>query len=76
VEHAARRAAGELELLECHGVEAFNSRESMHAVAEYLNTGDPSSATILFRHDPGTFRLTTWGDFVESNEKRLGLGTF
>lgn len=65
------------EVLECHGVEAFNSRESrMHAIAEYLNTGDTYSTTILFRHDTGTFRLTSWGDFFEANEKRLGLGTF
>jgi hypothetical protein len=65
------------ELLECFGVEAFNSRESrMHAIAEYLNTGDTYSTTILFRHDTGTFRLTSWGDFLEANEKRLGLGTF
>jgi len=65
------------ELLECHGVEAFNSRESrMHACAEYLNTGDTYSPTILFFHETQTFRLTTWGDFFERNEKRLGLGTF
>lgn len=65
------------ELLECHGVETFNSRKSrMHACAEYLNTGDTYSPTILFRHDTGTFRLTTWGDFFERNDSRLGLGTF
>lgn len=59
------------------GVEAFNSRKSrMHAIAEYLNTGDTYSPTMLFRHDTGTFRLTSWGDFFEANEKRLGLGTF
>ena len=59
------------------GVEAFNSRNSrMHAIAEYLNTGDTYSVTLLFRHDTGTFRLTTWGDFFERNESRLGLGTF
>lgn len=65
------------ELLECHGVEAFRGRgDQSHAIAEYLNTGDTYSATILFRHDTGTFRLTTWGDFYEANEKRLGLSTF
>ena len=65
------------ELLECHGVEAFNTRQDQfHAIAEYLNTGDTYSATVLFRHDTGTFRITTWGDFFEKNEKRLGLGSF
>ncbi len=65
------------ELMGTFGVEAFNSRESrMHAIAEYLNTGDTYAPTILFRHDTGTFRITSWGDFFEANEKRLGLGTF
>lgn len=60
-----------------YGVEAFNSRKSrMHAIAEYLNTGDTYATTLLFRHDSGTFRLTSWGDFMERNESRLGLGTF
>lgn len=65
------------ELLETHGVEALRGRgDQYQAIAEYLNTGDTYSPTLLFRHDTGTFRLTTWGDFVEANEKRLGLSTF
>ena len=66
------------ECLECFGVEAFRSRHGSQyeAIAEYLNTGDTYSATILFRHDTGTFRITTWGDFYERNEKRLGLYSF
>lgn len=65
------------ELLECYGVEAFNTRnDPFRAIAEYLNTGDTYQTTILFRHDTGTFRLSSWGDFVERNEKRLGLSTF
>ena len=65
------------ELMGTYGVEAFNSRESrMHAVAEYLNTGDTYTPTILFRHDTGTFRISSWGNFFEANEKRLGLGAF
>ena len=66
------------ECLECHGVEAFRSRHGSQyeAAAEYLNTGDTYSPTLLFRHDTGTFRLTTWGDFFERNEKRLALYSF
>ncbi len=65
------------ELFGTFGVEAFNSRESrMHAIAEYLNVGDTYAPTILFRHDSGSFRISSWGDFFEANEKRLGLGTF
>ena len=65
------------ELLGCYGVEAFRGRGDQYpAIAEYLNTGDTDSPTLLFRRDTGTFRLTTWGDFFEANEKRLGLSTF
>ena len=65
------------EAAETYGVEAFNTRgDQLHAIAEYLNTGDSYGTTLLFRHDTGTFRLTSWGDFVETNEKRLGLSTF
>ena len=66
------------ECLECHGVLAFRTRNGSQyaAIAEYLDTGDTYSATLLFRHDTGTFRLTTWGDFFERNEKRLALYTF
>lgn len=65
------------ELLECSGVEAFRSGNGAQwAIAEYLNTGDTYAATVLFRHDTGTFRLTSWGDFFERNEKRLNLCTF
>lgn len=65
------------ECLECSGVEAFRSgNDTQSAIAEYLNTGDTYTATILFRHDTGTFRLTSWGDFFERNGKRLNLCTF
>lgn len=64
-------------ILGCHGVEAFcTENDPYHAIAEYLNTGDTYSPTLLFRHDTGTFRLTSWGDFYERNEKRLGLRSF
>ena len=66
------------ECLDCFGVEAFRSRHGSQyeTIADYLNTGDTYSPTLLFRHDTGTFRITTWGDFYERNEKRLGLYTF
>lgn len=66
------------ECLECYGVLAFRTRNGSQyeAIAEYLHTGDTYSPTLLFRHDTGTFRITTWGDFFERNEKRLALYTF
>lgn len=64
-------------ILKCHGVVAFcTNSDPYHAIAEYLNTGDTYSPTLLFRHDTGTFRITTRGDFFERNEKRLGLRSF
>lgn len=44
-----------------------------YPVADYLNTGDTYSATILFNRISGTFRITTWGDFFEKNERRYKL---
>ena len=37
--------------------------------AEYINTGDTYSATILRVNATGTYRLTTWGDFVEHGSR-------
>lgn len=62
------------ETLATCGVEpVWSDHDQFWPVAEYLNTGDTYSATLLFRRDTGTFRLTTWGDFYEKNEKRLAL---
>lgn len=62
------------ELLEFHGVLPIWSRKDLWCpIAENLNSGDTYAATILFRHDTETFRVTTFGDFIETNEKRLSL---
>ena len=70
-----RIMAALVELFECYSSEAIwgDSGEFGWPVAEYLNTGDTYSPTILFRRDLGRFQLTTWGDFYERNEKRLHL---
>ncbi len=65
------------ELLECHGVEALRSENSVFfAVVEWLNTGDTYSPTILFKYDTDRFYLTTWGDFMEANERKMKLTSF
>jgi hypothetical protein len=42
-------------------------------VAQYVNMGDTYDATILQDTDSGQFSITSLGDFVERNEKRLGI---
>lgn len=62
------------ELLEFHGVEPlWSDRDDMRPVADYLNGGDTYTPTILFLHDTQSFRVTSWGDFVETNSVRLAI---
>lgn len=48
-----------------HGVEALG--DNMEPAALYVNTGDTYSPTLLYSYNSDTIRLTTWGDFAESN---------
>lgn len=36
----------------------------------YLNTGDTYTPTILFYFPSASFRVTSWGDVVEADERR------
>lgn len=56
-------------LIEGYGVEYLEYVDSSYAGA-YVNMGDTYNATIL-KTANGTFRLTTWGDFVETSRKRI-----
>jgi hypothetical protein len=59
------------ELLGGFGVEPIWGNDPYWPEAEYINTGDTYSLTILFN---GTsFMVTAWGDWFERNEKRLSL---
>ena len=51
---------------ETHGVEAIMSENGIRCRAAYCNTGDTYCTTILFDYRSGTFKLTSWGDFVEA----------
>lgn len=55
-------------LLEGHGVEGISTR-SGRGIASYVNMGDTYNATILHHKD---YVITTWGDFVETYERRHG----
>lgn len=41
-------------------------------LAVYVNTGDTYSPTLLCNIATGAWRVTTWGDYVESFERRNG----
>ena len=64
------------ELIETCGVEAIEDnrfyvdRYYGNIVASYLNTGDSYATTLLLDHIDNRWRLTSWGDFVESLDER------
>ena len=60
------------EAYETHGIDRLDNREGA-IVAKYLNTGDTYAPTILFLHETRAFRVSSWGDFVETNERRYSL---
>lgn len=63
--------------IDAHGVEAvWDNHGELSTrwgdggpVAEYINTGDTYSATVLWDDEENRFFLTTWGDWVERWEK-------
>lgn len=65
------------ELLDTCGVEPI-SDERFHVdryhgsiVASYLNTGDTYATTILRDHIDYVWRMTSYGDFIESLDERV-----
>jgi hypothetical protein len=65
------------ELFDTCGVEAIE-HETIYVdsyyrniVASYLNTGDTYAPTLLLDHIDNRWRLTSWGDFVESLDARF-----
>jgi len=61
-----------------YGVEAI--RGSNHpggywhsTVAIYVNTGETYSATVLYDTVKDKFYLTSYGDFVEKNDRKYGI---
>jgi hypothetical protein len=59
------------ECLKMHGVEPIcdggQRMDGSHIVAEYLNSGDTYTPTLVFNWRTRAFSLTTVGDFVERN---------
>lgn len=64
-------------LLDGYGVEVINGRWVDHyhqtIQAAYVNNGDTYAPTLLLDHETQRFLLTSWGDWVERNERRREL---
>lgn len=66
-------------ILETHGVEAIRGGEYDQGgfwgdvVAIYANMGDSYVSTILYDVNGRKFMLTSYGDFVERNERKYGI---
>lgn len=60
-----------------YGVESIegdgDSRYWMGTVALYINMGDTYNTTLLYNTDLDKYTITTWGDWVERNQKRYGI---
>jgi hypothetical protein len=57
-------------LTRCYGVEALAREPGSRPRHYYVNTGDTYTATITYSLISGTFRVTSWGDIVETEERR------
>ena len=65
------------EILDGCGVEAIRGRyvDSYHIdiQAVFIELGDSYDATLLLDHETGDWTVTSWGDWVEQNEKEREL---
>lgn len=67
-------------LLGAHGVEliaegGFTSPQRTcgeDILCEYVNMGDTYVTTIMYDHTTATFKVQSWGDYVERNWKLCG----
>lgn len=62
------------QMLGGHGVEAIRGDEFDSywgdTVAVYVNMGDTYTTTVLFDVDKGKFEITSYGDWIEREERR------
>jgi len=60
------------EVLDGWGIEAiWGVEDELWPIAVYINMGDTYNTTLLYDYRSQTWRVTTWGDFVEKNEKYI-----
>ncbi len=66
-------------ILKGHGIEAIRSGQYLvdhyfrDIVALYVNMGDTYETTLLYETDKDRFLVTSWGDWVERNERKYGI---
>lgn len=65
-------------MLGMYGVEAINGEKYVshywqNCVALYANAGDTYTLTVLIPTNTGRPIVTTWGDWVERNERKYGI---
>jgi len=58
-------------IINAHGIEAIRGEYGI--VAHYVNTGDTYNATLLHDVNKNKLYLTTWGDWVEKNNRKYGI---
>ena len=63
-------------ILDGHGVESLDveTRRGGRLFAEYVNMGDTYVSTLIYDHHADRFRITSWGDLLESWERRRRRG--
>lgn len=62
--HLAKLLCALDEVCETSGVEVIETPEG-GIQAEYLNTGDTYTTTLIYRYDTGQFTVESWGDLIE-----------
>lgn len=62
------------DVLDGHGVELLRLRTRRGGTrsALYVNMGDTYNATLVWDRHTDSFKVTTWGDIIESWERRFG----
>lgn len=59
------------EILEGYGTEAIFGPDSYtQPDAVYINMGDAYNTTLLYDHTRGRWIVTSWGDWIESQERK------
>lgn len=66
------------DLLDAHGIEAIRGDYSVDnyyhdVVALYINMGDSYDATLLYETENEQFLVTSFGDWVERNERKYSI---
>jgi len=64
--------------INAHGIEAIQGDHHVdgyyhNIVALYVNTGDTYNTTLLYETERECFIVTSWGDWVEKNQRKYKI---